>query len=120
MAKYSTFLKGSDKLAITATHFDGRWDASGQIPLRKVANGNISRFGAIDDTEGGTTSNINLEYSGFIDENTSFKSNVFYSRYAFELYSNFTFFLEDPINGDQIKQKEVRDIFGCNASLKNN
>lgn len=121
MAKYSTFLKGSDKLAITASHLDSRWDASGQIPMREVANGNITRFGAIDDTEGGTTSrsNLNLEYSSFIDENTSFKSNVFYSRYGFELYSNFTFFLEDPINGDQIKQKEERDIFGFNASIKN-
>lgn len=122
MAKYSTFLKGSDKLAITASHLDSRWDASGQIPMREVLNGNISRFGSIDDTEGGTTSrtNLNVEYSSLIDDNTSFKSNVFYSRYGFELYSNFTFFLEDPINGDQIKQKEDRDIYGFNASLKNN
>lgn len=122
MTKYSTFLKGSDKLAITASHFNSRWDASGQIPVREIANGNISRFGAIDDTEGGTTSrsNLNVEYKGFVNENTSFKSNVFYSRYGFELYSNFTFFLEDLINGDQIKQKEDRDIFGFNASIKNN
>ena len=122
MTKYTTFLKGSDKLAITASHFNSRWDASGQIPVREIANGNISRFGAIDDTEGGTTSrsNLNIEYKGFIDDNTSFTSNVFYSRYGFELYSNFTFFLDDPINGDQIKQKEDRDIFGFNASVKNN
>ncbi|MBJ2173308.1 TonB-dependent receptor plug domain-containing protein [Aureibaculum sp. A20] len=122
VTKYTTFLKGNNKLAITASHFNSRWDASGQIPKREIANGNISRFGAIDDTEGGTTSrsNLNLEYKGFIDGNTSFKSNVFYSRYGFELYSNFTFFLDDPINGDQIKQKEDRDIFGFNASVKNN
>lgn len=121
MAKYSTFLKGSDKLSITASHLNSRWDASGQIPMREVLNGHISRFGAIDDTEGGTTSrsNLNVEYSSFINDNTTLKSNVFYSRYGFELYSNFTFFLEDPINGDQIKQKENRDIFGFNASVKN-
>jgi len=46
------------------------------------------------------------------------KSNAFYSHYAFELYSNFTFFLEDTINGDQIRQKENRQIFGANASVK--
>ena len=45
------------------------------------------------------------------------KANAFYSKYNFELYSNFTFFLEDPINGDQIRQKENRDIFGLNAEL---
>lgn len=122
MAKYTTFLKGNDKVSVMASHLNSRWDASGQIPMREVLNGHISRFGAIDDTEGGTTSrsNLNLEYSSFINENTSFKSNVFYSRYGFELYSNFTFFLEDPVNGDQIKQKEARDIFGFNASIKNN
>jgi outer membrane receptor protein involved in Fe transport len=45
------------------------------------------------------------------------KANAFYSNYQFELYSNFTFFLEDPINGDQIKQKENRGIYGMNAEL---
>ena len=46
------------------------------------------------------------------------KSNAFYSHYDFELYSNFTFFLDDPINGDQIKQKEDRSIFGFNTEIK--
>lgn len=122
MAKYAMLLKGNDKVSITASHFDSRWDASGQIPVREVANGNISRFGAIDDMEGGTTSrsNLNLTYNSFIDDNTSIKSNVFYSHYGFELFSNFTFILKDPVNGDQIKQKEQRDIYGFNAALKKN
>tara|TARA_R100001369_G_scaffold44484_5_gene70607 strand:+ start:42 stop:1187 length:1146 start_codon:yes stop_codon:yes gene_type:complete len=38
------------------------------------------------------------------------------SKYDFELYSNFTFFLEDPINGDQIKQKENRTLIGGETS----
>jgi hypothetical protein len=40
----------------------------------------------------------------------------FYSKYDFELYSNFTFFLEDPINGEQIRQRN-RSIYGMNAEL---
>jgi hypothetical protein len=52
-----------------------------------------------------------------IDENTFLRANAFYSKYDFELYSNFTFFLEDPINGDQIRQKENRSIYGMNAEL---
>lgn len=117
--KYVVFSPENNKLSLTVSHFTSRWDASGQIPQREVDNGNISRFGAIDDTEGGTTqrSNFNVEYSKQISDRTSLKTNAFYSHYAFELYSNFTFFLEDPINGDQIKQKEDRDIFGLNTTL---
>lgn len=121
-AKYNTLINGNDKLAITTSHFNSRWDASGQIPQRAVDNGSIGRFGAIDDTEGGYTSrtNANIEFSSVINDKTSFKSNVFYSHYDFELYSNFTFFLDDPINGDQIKQKEDRNIFGFNAQMDQN
>jgi hypothetical protein len=98
--------------------FSSSWDASGQIQ-RLVDNGTISRFGSVDDTEGGTTSrtNLNASLSKPIDENTFLKANAFYSKYDFELYSNFTFFLEDPINGDQIRQKENRSIYGMNAEL---
>ncbi|WP_193434732.1 TonB-dependent receptor [Confluentibacter citreus] len=117
--KYVMFSPENDKLSISVSHFKSRWDASGQIPQREVDNGNISRFGAIDDTEGGNTSrtNLNIDYNKYVRENATLNTNVFYSHYDFELYSNFTFFLEDPTNGDQIKQKEDRDIFGLNSTL---
>lgn len=117
--KYVTYTPDNDKLAITASHFTSRWDASGQIPQREVDNGNITRFGAIDDTEGGETerTNINLEFNKFINNKTKLTANAFYSHYAFELYSNFTFFLEDPVNGDQIRQREDRQIFGANTAI---
>lgn len=117
--KYVMYSPENDKLTLSASHFTSRWDASGQIPQREVDNGNITRFGAVDDTEGGETSrtNLNVTYDKYITDNTTLKANAYYSQYAFELYSNFTFFLEDPINGDQIKQKEDRQIFGANAAL---
>ena len=117
--KYNAFLKGKDRVALTASHFTSSWDASGQIPEREVNNGNINRFGAIDDTEGGTTSrtNFNVQLQKTLSEESILKTNVFYSKYNFELFSNFTFFLEDPINGDQIKQFENRDIFGANTKI---
>ncbi|WP_205334739.1 TonB-dependent receptor [Gelidibacter japonicus] len=117
--KYVAFSPNNDKISVTASHFTSRWDASGQIPQRSVDDGSITRFGAIDDTEGGETerTNVNVEFNKYISNNTRFKTNAFYSHYAFELYSNFTFFLEDPINGDQIKQKEDRQIFGLNTTI---
>ena len=118
-AKYVMFSPENDKLTLTASHFTSRWDASGQIPQREVDNGNISRFGAIDDTEGGETerTNLNVTFDKYIDDHTQLSTNAFYSHYAFQLYSNFTFFLEDPINGDQIFQKEDRQIFGANTAI---
>ncbi|WP_025667078.1 TonB-dependent receptor [Aquimarina megaterium] len=118
--KYTTQLSDNNKISVSGSHFTSRWDASGQIPTRAVEQGLITRFGAIDDTEGGTTSrtNFNVNYNKFISDNTTFKTNAYYAHYDFELYSNFTFFLNAPVNGDQIKQKEDRNIFGFNSKLK--
>jgi outer membrane receptor for Fe3+-dicitrate len=117
LGKYSAILDDNSKFSFLASRFSSRWDASGQVPQRLVDNGTISRFGSVDDTEGGNTSrtNFNASLSKPINENTFLKTNVFYSKYDFELYSNFTFFLEDPTNGDQIKQKENRNIYGMNS-----
>lgn len=125
--KYTGILANNSKISFIASRFSSKWDASGQIPQRLVDAGIISRFGAVDNTEGGTTSRTNFNFSIVkpISENLVLKANTFYSNYQFELFSNFTFFLDNPINGDQIKQKENRNIYGLNvefnkkASFKN-
>ena len=117
--KYTSKLSNNGLFSLSASHFTSTWDASGQIPQRAVDDGSISRFGAIDDTEGGSTerTNFNVSLKQVLDEDSFIKANAFYSNYKFLLYSNFTFFLEDPINGDQIRQKEERAIFGLNTEL---
>lgn len=114
MFKYSGELENGSRLSAVASHFTSKWDASGQIPQRLVDEGTITRFGAVDDTEGGQTSRTNfaLDYSQPVNDNTFVKTNFYYVMYDFELFSNFTFFLDDPVNGDQIRQKEDREIFG--------
>ncbi|CAL2084065.1 iron complex outermembrane recepter protein [Tenacibaculum sp. 190524A05c] len=118
--KYTGYLNPTDKLRVTLSHFTSKWDASGQIPQRAVDSGLITRFGAIDDTEGGNTSrsNILINYDKMISDSETLKSFGYISKYDFELFSNFTFFLEDPVNGDQIKQKEDRTIFGVSSEYK--
>lgn len=117
IGKYNYKVSNNEELNLTFSHFQSKWNASGQIPERAVEQGLIDRFGAIDDTEGGNTSrtNFQINHEKKIDENTSLKSNAFATAYDFELYSNFTFFLEDPINGDQIRQKENRLILGAES-----
>ena len=117
--KYTTQIN-NDFLKIQASNFQSKWDASGQIPLRAAEQ--IGRFGSIDDTEGGQTSrqNILIDYTKTLNESEFVKTKAYMSHYDFELYSNFTFFLEDPINGDQIKQKESRKIYGLQSSYNYN
>jgi outer membrane cobalamin receptor len=118
--KYNGSLGHGNYLSATMSTFSSQWDASGQIPLRAIESGMIGFFGAIDSTEGGKTSrsNVNLQLCSTFNQNSWIKNQVFYSKYDFELYSNFTFFLEDSIHGDQIKQKEDRNMFGYNGSYQ--
>lgn len=121
LGKYTAKLNDHDRLSILASYFNSKWDASGQIPQRAVDAGLISRFGAIDDTEGGSTgrTNLKLDYTKFLSHTSSITNSVYFTQYDFELYSNFTFFLDDPINGDQIRQRENRDIFGVSSVWNN-
>ncbi|MDO6760409.1 TonB-dependent receptor plug domain-containing protein [Tamlana sp. 2_MG-2023] len=117
LGRYNYKLAGDQEVSFTASHFQSKWDASGQIPQRAVDDGSIDRFGSIDDTEGGETSRTNLlvNHTKAIDANQSLETTAYVSQYNFELYSNFTFFLDDPINGDQIKQFENRLTTGAST-----
>lgn len=119
MGKYNVNLNGGDRLSVILSTFESSWDASGQIPQRAVDSGMITRFGAIDDTEGGTTgrTNIAISHDKVLGPNKFVKTNAYFSQYDFELFSNFTFFLDDPVNGDQIRQFEERNIYGFNSTL---
>ena len=114
MGKFNFQLPGNQHVSVSASHLQSKWDASGQIPQRAVDSGLIDRFGAIDDTEGGNTSRTNLilNHTKIISPTQKLESTAYVTHYDFELYSNFTFFLEDPVNGDQIMQQEDRNLFG--------
>ena len=109
---------GDDNITAGATLFHSRWDASGQIPERAVKGGMISRFGSIDDTEGGETSRTNLyiKHLHEFDNGNYFNQQAYLVSYDFNLYSNFTYFLNDIVNGDQIQQRESRMIYGYKAN----
>jgi hypothetical protein len=117
--KFTQNFDQRQSISLSASAFSSSWLASGQIPERAVVQGLIGPYGAIDSTEGGTTSryNLNAQHWLALSDKTWVKNQLYYSKYNFELYSNFTFFLEDPVNGDQIRQKESRDITGLNSSI---
>lgn len=90
--------------------------SSGQLPLDEITAGNLDRFGFIDPDNGGRARGGTLGLY-FRDENTTgrvLKIDAFASRSLFDLYSNFTFFLNDPVNGDEIVQHDSRLQEGVN------
>lgn len=114
LGKYNIWFGNQTQLTFSASTFDSKWFASGQVPDRAVQSGMIGRFGAIDDTEGGHTSrtNVNLRFNKQWKSNWKTTDQLYYSRYKFNLWSNFTFFLDDPLHGDMINQKEERNTWG--------
>ncbi|MDJ0835574.1 MAG: TonB-dependent receptor [Acidobacteriota bacterium] len=116
-----SFPMGDDQqLTLFATNYEGEWNASGQIPLREVESGRMSRFGAIDDTEGGDSSRTNLSVSHVKQMGSQvLKSQVYFAAYDLDLYSNFTFFLNDKENGDGIEQVDDRTLFGGHIQYLN-
>lgn len=118
--KFHTHLTDKSGLAVTMGSFTSAWDASGQIPTRAVEQGIISRFGAIDDMEGGTTgrTNFSVLYENGPGTDNEFSIQGYSSWYNFKLFSNFTFFLHDSVNGDMIEQTDNRSLMGINAKYK--
>jgi len=118
LVKFHQPLAAGGSLEASVSEFKSRWNASGQIPQRAVNQGLISRLGAIDDTEGGETSryNVNLQLKQNLGQGRWLSNQVWWSTYNFDLLSNFTFFLNDPQNGDQIRQRENRQLWGSKHS----
>ena len=118
--KFHTYLNETNKLAFSVSSFSSAWDASGQIPQRAVDSGQITRFGTIDDLEGGQTGrqNLNLIYTATGEDNSRLLIQPYFSRYNFKLFSNFTFFLDDPENGDMIEQTDDRTTLGLNTEYQ--
>ena len=95
------------------------YNSSGQIPLDLVASGALDRFGFLDRDNGGNVQSgtVNGYYRKSFDSGTTFKADAFISRSLFDLYSNFTFFLTDPVYGDEIQQHDSRLQEGANFQV---
>ena len=117
--KYNTVLRYSQGnarsgLSLTFLGFSNHWHSTDQIPQRAVAAGLIDRFGFIEETDGGET----FRYSGAFDwqqsrANDSTRLTAYVQRYGVQLFHNFTYFLNDPVNGDQFEQYERRWTTGA-------
>ena len=104
---------GPDRFSITAMGYDGRWDSTDQIPQRAIDSGLVDRLGNLDDRLGGQSSRYSLMADW--DHETSngrTHADFYVGHYDFDLFSNFTYFLEDPKRGDQFEQQDNRVFTG--------
>jgi len=103
--------------SVAAMGSDGEWLATDQIPRRAVEEGLIDRYGLIDPGPRGNTSRYSLSGEVHRGGERSLSSiNAYAINVDFRLYSNFTYYLEHPIMGDQFEQVDNRWIYGFNAS----
>ncbi len=104
-------------LSITGLFHSADWNSSDQIPKRAVDDGSLDRFGYVDRTSGGETH----RFGGIVEwQRTTATGATHVEGYGFDygldLFSNFTYFLDDPENGDQFEQFDDRFVFGGRAS----
>ena len=103
--------------SLTGLAYSGEWNSTDQVPDRAIDDGRISRFGNIDPSDGGRTA----RYSTVADfQHTSSSAltrvTAFASRYRLNLFSNFTYDLDDPVHGDQFEQADRRWVTGGRIS----
>lgn len=119
IVKETLALNASTIVSILASAYGSSWNASGQIPLRAVESGQLSRFGAIDPTEGGQTQRQMVVVSLEQRSGTDLIGLTAYAvRYRLRLFSDFTLQLFDGQNFDQLEQDDARFFTGINGRFR--
>lgn len=118
LGRASYLPSANTELTIQLQAYGSGWNASGQIPQRAVDAGTLDRFGSVDPTEGGNSQrhSASLAFHHHSPEGDEVRLRAYFLRYQLDLFSNFTFFAEDPINGDQIEQTDARNVIGFDGS----
>jgi TonB dependent receptor/TonB-dependent Receptor Plug Domain len=113
------FTNGDEQrgLTITATAYHNAWHSTDQVPDRAITEGLISPWGEIDTTDAGNTGRYALSADWHTRDAASSSHVMVYAlHYDLDLFSDFTYFLDDPVHGDQIEQQDNRGVFGAKAS----
>ncbi len=108
----------ADGFNVTAMGYKAKWNSTDQIAQRAIDSGFISgRFAAIDPTDGGESHRYSLSGAWHrAAEGSLAKVNAYVIDYQLNLFSDFTYFLDNPVNGDQFNQPDRRVTTALNAS----
>lgn len=108
---------GAERFSVTGMGYKAGWHATSQIPLRAVQDGRLDEFGAADPSDGGRTARYSLsaEWRKRAGD-TLTEAHAYVVRNDLSLYNDVTYFLDDPVNGDQVLQTERRKMTGFDLS----
>jgi outer membrane receptor protein involved in Fe transport len=99
--------------SVTAMGYESHWNATDQVPKRAVEDGTLPRFGAVDPTDGGDTARYSLSFEGRSgDAHGLWEASAYAISSRIDLFSDFTYFLDHPLTGDQFEQAEHRTTVG--------
>ena len=107
----------TDGFTLSAMAYSNGWNSTDQVAQRAIDQTIIGRFGSLDPTDGGTSSRFSLSsnWAQSSDFGQS-KVNAYLVRSSLQLFNNFTYWLDDPVNGDQFSQLDRRTLYGFDAS----
>jgi hypothetical protein len=113
------YFRGDERnyLTLTAMTYSGRWNSTDQVPQRAVNDGLIDRFGSLNPSDGGVSTRSSLSFNRVIQsDQDQLQLSAYVIRYKLDLWSTFTDYLKDPVNGDQLLQHDDRVVYGAKAS----
>ncbi|MBI5131233.1 MAG: TonB-dependent receptor [Rhodopseudomonas palustris] len=109
----------TDGFSLTGMAYANRWTSTDQVAQRAIDQGVIGRYGSLDPTDGGNASRFSL--SGRFARSSDIGQtdiNAYAIRSSLQLYNNFTYYLDDPVNGDQFNQYDRRTVVGLNGTQR--
>ena len=122
MRKFNGLLRYSqgsnlNGLTVTGMAYSNKWNSTDQVPLRAITFGQLGLYDAFDPTDGGNANRFSLSARlAETDDKGAWLANAYAVKSKLDLYNNFTYFLTDPVNGDQFHQHDDRVLAGANAS----
>ncbi|MEQ8289341.1 MAG: TonB-dependent receptor [Gammaproteobacteria bacterium] len=112
LIRLTNTVAGGD-LSLTLMAYDNNWNSADQIPQRAIDNNLISELGSLDTTVGGESQRYSISSQW---QKSAWTFNAYVIQSELYLFSNFTYFLDDPVNGDQFEQVDERSIYGANIN----
>ena len=111
-----SYSQGGDAngFSITARGYHGNWHSSDQIPV--PAQSLVGFYGTLNPTDGGNSQRYSLQAEWHRQSANSLTKIMAYGfHYDLDLFSDFTYYLDDPVRGDQFEQKDRRWVGGLDA-----
>jgi hypothetical protein len=107
----------SDYWTLTGMAYSGKWNSTDQVPQRAIDERIIERYGSLAPSDGGISSRSSLSFSRVKHtDSDQDQFSAYLIRYKLDLWSTFTYYLKDPVLGDQMLQHDDRVVYGLKAS----